>query len=342
MAKKSTAFSVIDLKKELNEGKLRPVYLFFGEESYIKGKYERKITDLIPDAGFPEFNHFKFEGSMTELSDYDDALESFPMMTDKKLILIRDSKIFKRANDDVKTFWQEKLKRLSDDTVIVFSEDEVDKRSVLYKAVQKAGAAVEFEYQNEADLVAWVTRRALKSKLKMTKDCAKYMVGIIDPGLSNLNNEFDKLEAYCTGTVTKTDIDRVVSKSMSIRIFDLTDAIMYRRADTAMKVVSELRTSNESAFGILYLLEGSAEKILKTKLCGTKNKFEAAKIVGIAPFIAEKYLQSAKFFSTDSLIRMITRVPEIDSEIKSGNIEQWAALEQYIAECIHYGGNAAK
>lgn len=342
MAKKTTAFSVTDLKKELAEGKLRPVYLLYGDESYIKGTYEHKIIDLIPDAGFPEFNHFRFEGSVTELSDYDDALESFPMMTDKKLVLIRDSKIFKRANEEIKSFWLEKLKRLADDTVIVFSEDEVDKRSVLYKAVQKAGAAVEFEYQSESDLVSWVIRRALKAKLKMSKDCAQYLVGIVDPGLSNLSNEFDKLESYCTGAITKTDIDKVVSKSMSIRIFDLTDAIMYGSADTAMKVVSELRTSNESAFGILYLLEGSAEKILKTKLCGTKNKFEAAKLVGIAPFLAEKYLRSAAHFSTDALIRMITRVPEIDSEIKSGNIEQWAALEQYIAECIYYGGGAAK
>lgn len=339
MAKKSTGFSKIDLKKELSEGKLRPVYLLFGEEGYIKEAYERKITEMIPDAGFPEFNHFKFDGTETELSEYDNALESFPMMTDKKLVLIRGSKIFKRANEEIKSFWLEKLNRLSSDTVIVFSEDEVDKRGVLYKAVQKAGAAVEFEFQNKADLVTWVNRRALKAKLKMTKDCAQYLVGIVDPGLNNLSNEFDKLEAYCSGVITKTDIDKVVSKSMSIQIFDLTDAIMYRSAATAMRVVNELRTSNESAFGILYLLEGSAEKILRTKLCGTKNKYEAAKLAGISPYIAEKYLKSAEGFSEKTLIRMITRVPEIDAAIKSGNIEQWAALEQYIAECIYWGIN---
>lgn len=336
MAKKTTGFSIIDLKKELDNGKLRPVYLLYGDESYIKDKYERKITDMVPDAGFPEFNHFRFEGSRAELSDYDDALESFPMMTDKKLVIIRDSKIFKRANEEVKSFWQEKLKRLSDDTVVVFIEDEVDKRSVLYKAVQKAGAAVEFEYQKEPELVSWVIRRALKAKLKISKDCAQYLVGIVDPGMSNLSNEFDKLEVYCSGMITKTDIDKVVSKSMSIRIFDLTDAIMYRRADIAMRVVNDLRASNESAFGILYLLEGSAEKILKTKLCGTKNKFEAAKIVGVQSFVAEKYIKSADFFSVESITRMITRVPEIDLDIKSGKIGEWAALEQYIAECIHY------
>lgn len=336
MAKQSASSTLIDLKKELSNNKLRPLYLLYGEESYLKGTYEKKISALVPDAGFPEFNHFRFEGTDIPLFDYDDAWEAFPMMTDRKLIVIRDCKIFKKANEEIKEFWLEKLKRLSDDTVVIFNEDEVDKRSVLYKTANKAGMVIEFKYQNERDLITWVNRQALNAKLKITKDCAAYLVGITDPGMSNLTNEFNKLVSYCEGSITKTDIDKVVSKAMSIRIFDLTDAIMYHDTNTAMKVVNELRTSNESAFGIMYLLESSAEKILKTKLCGNKNKYEVASAIGTAPFAADKYIKSADGFSTDSLIRMITRIPEIDSDIKAGKTEQWAALEQYIAECVYY------
>lgn len=336
MAVKSTDFSIVDLKKELSSGKLMPLYLFYGDEVYIKDTCEKKLMDLVPDGGFPEFNHFRFEGKDTELSEYDNALQSFPVMTDKKLVLIHDSGIFKHASDDVQAFWKNKFEHLSDDTVIVFSELSIDKRGILYKAAKKAGRVVEFAYQSESDLVTWIMRRALNAKLKISKDCASYLVGIVNPGLNSLNNEFIKLENYCDKVITKTDIDKVVSKSTELKIFDLTDAIMYRNASAAMRVVSELRTSNESAFGVLYLLESSAEKILKAKVCGTKNKYEAAKIIGTAPFAAGKYLSSADVFTEEHLIKMITRVPEIDLQIKSGNIEQWAALEQYIAECIYY------
>ena len=51
--------------------------------------------------------------------------------------------------------------------------------------------------------------------------------------------------------------------------------------------------------------------------------------------MADKYIASAAGFDEDKLVRMITRVPEIDFEIKLGLIEQWSALEQYIAECVH-------
>ena len=49
----------------------------------------------------------------------------------------------------------------------------------------------------------------------------------------------------------------------------------------------------------------------------------------------EKYINSAKGFSEDSLVWMLRRVAEIDLAIKEGRVEEWNALEQYVAECIY-------
>jgi len=333
MAKKNT--ELLLLKKELKEEKLRSVYLLFGDEGYLRDDYEKRIAALVPDAGFPEFNRFVFEGPDTPLSDYDDALESFPMMTDKKLIIIRDSRIFKKANEEVKEFWLKRLKEAADDTVIVFNEADADGRGVLYKAAKKAGMAVKFDYQSDADLVTWVNRQALKARLKMSKDTAQYLVAVADPGLGNLTNEFGKLTAYCEGSITKDDIDKVVSKAMTVVIFDLTDALTARDADKTMKVLSELRGSNQSGFGVLYLIYSNIKNILKMKLCGAKSKYDAAKLTGMSPYIAGKYFYSAQSFSEKELERMLIRIPEIDSEIKSGRAQEWPAVEQFVAECLH-------
>lgn len=335
MAKTSNDMTPDVLKKELSAGKLRPLYLFYGPEAYIKDKYKNKIADMVPDGGFPEFNRLKFEGRDAELSEYGDVLESFPMMAERRLILIKDSGIFKKAGDAEKGFWSERFKNASSDTVIIFDENEIDKRGVLYKEIKKRGSAVSFDYQNADDLTAWVNRQALKAKKKISKDTARYFVNIIEPGFSTLINEFDKLLNYCGEEITKTDVDRVASRSMQIIAFDLTNAIMEHDAAKAMRVVSGLRTSKESAFGILYLIYSSAEKLLKAKSAKTRNKFEAAQKLGVSPYVADMYLKSARSFSEDALKRMVIRVPEIDFEIKSGDIEQWTAVEQYIAECIY-------
>ena len=128
-----------EFKKQLKSGRLLPLYLFYGNEDYLRETYIKRVADMIPDGGFPEFNHIKLEGNDIPLSEYDDAWESFPMMTDKKLIHIKNSGIFvpsrREENDEnaakqkeKKEFWTEKLKRISDDTVVIFDEAAVDKR----------------------------------------------------------------------------------------------------------------------------------------------------------------------------------------------------------------------
>lgn len=328
--------ALLELKKNLKEGKLESLYLFFGDESYLKELYEKQIKELVPDGGFEDFNHIKFEGPDTALSEYDDAWESFPMMTDKKLIIIKDSQIFNRPNEEVKSFWQEKFKRVSDDTVVIFDETKIDKRSVTYKALIKNGVAVEFNYLSDADLVTWVNKQALNAKRKMSKETAYYFISVCDKGINNLQNEFNKLIDYCDNEITKTDVDKVVSKSLEVQIFDLTDAIMRHDANTAMEIVSGIRTSSESALGILYLINTTVEKMLKAKLMSGENISYIASKLGVAPFIAGKYVDGAKGFSEKLLIRMVMRIPEIDYEIKQGKLEMWTGVEQYIAECIYY------
>ena len=143
MAEKKNG-NLLKLKKQLKEGILAPLYVFYGEEDYLREMYVNRVKDCVPDGGFPDFNHIKIEGRDVAFSEYDDAWESFPMMTEKKLIHIKDSGIFQlksgkdeASTEEKKEFWTEKFKRISDDTVVIFDETSVDKRSALYKAAAK-------------------------------------------------------------------------------------------------------------------------------------------------------------------------------------------------------------
>ena len=61
--------------------------------------------------------------------------------------------------------------------------------------------------------------------------------------------------------------------------------------------------------------------------------------LGGSLFVARKYIYSAKGFSEDSLVWMLRRVAEIDLAIKEGRVEEWNALELYVAECIYRSHN---
>lgn len=341
MAKAAKKNDIIELKAQLSKGTLQPLYVFYGEEEYLKELYIKKIIDMVPDAGLEEFNRITISGQVN-YSEYDEAWEGMPMMTDKRTLLIRDSNIFtitKKGdvvppNEEQRGFWLEKFKRLSDDTVVIFCEKNTDGRSSLLKAAKKAGFAVECKYMSLPDLKAWVVKEALKAGKKIDDKLAEYLVSIVDEGLNNLEHELNKLLAYCDDTITKTDIDKVVSKAVQVQIFDITDGITEGNAAKVFRILNDLRTQKQSAFGILYLIYSNVEKMLHLKLAGATNQNEAAKLLGTTSWIASRYVRAAAGFSEAALSQLVTRVPEIDYEIKSGVITEWQALEQYIFEAL--------
>ena len=118
-------------------------------------------------------------------------------------------------------------------------------------------------------------------------------------------------------------------------MFELTDAIMAGNTGKAMETLTDLKTVRENAFTLLYLMFSTFEKMLHVKVMQGAAQGEIAAELGVAPFIARKYIDGARGFSERSLVWMVRRVAEIDLAIKEGRVEDWAALEQYVMECIH-------
>lgn len=324
------------LKQQIREKNPGRMYLLYGEEVYLKETYLARLSKLVPDGGFADFNRIVLDGKSLTPEKADDALESFPMMSEKKLVLIQDSGIFKSANAETKEYWTKRLADIPDYVMLIFDEKEVDKRSALYKTAAKAGLDVEFTYIQEYELVAWVEREAGKAGKKITKDNAQYLIAVCDPGLASLNRELDKLIHYCGEEIYRTDIDKVVSKAMHVQVFALADRIAEGNADGAMQLLADLETAREPAFKLLYLLFASFDKMLHCKLMLAEgaSPAEVAKKVGIAPFLVNKYAGAARKLSNQYLADRVAAVAQIDMAIKSGEIGEWQALEQYVLDSL--------
>ncbi len=327
----------IEFKKDIRENKIRNLYLFFGDEVYIKEAYINKLKEIIDDGGFPDFNHIFIDEKETNFTAINDAIEGFPMMSEKKLVILKNSGIFSKPKEDVREFWLRRINSIPEYVTLVFDEETIDKRSSLYKQTAKSGLLVEFEFLAEADMIAWVEREARNHKKVISKNNAAYMVSICDEGLSYVKNELDKLINFCEQEITLSDIDRLVSKSLSVRVFELSDAIMLKNSNKALSLINDFKTVKESAFKILYLLSGTFDKLLRIKLMleDGASLSDISEKIGLKPFIVKKYIDSGKKFSKDYLIERIMRVAEIDLSIKEGIIDEWTALEQYVMESVN-------
>ena len=91
------------LAKEINSGNFSPVYILFGEDSYLKKYYSDKICNNAYD-GDPFFNLQKFDGDAS-LQDVYDAVVQFPMMSSKKCVLLSDYDFEHASKNDFDKLW---------------------------------------------------------------------------------------------------------------------------------------------------------------------------------------------------------------------------------------------
>ncbi|MCR4718632.1 MAG: DNA polymerase III subunit delta [Firmicutes bacterium] len=327
------------LKKQLKSGEFGNLYLFFGEETFVKDSYVKYMQGLVPDDGFSDFNQIFIDGSDAEFDRIDDAIDSFPVMAEKKVIIIKNSGIFKpkiTGGDEVRDFWQKRLSNLPDFVILIFDEQEADKRSSLYKLVSKHGLAVEFSYMKDYELVAWIVRETQKNGKKISKSTAEYLLSLCDPGISNIKNELLKLFNYCGDEIYQSDVEKVVSKPLSVVIFDITDAILKGDRDSAVATLLKLQENKVSAFNVMYLLSSNFDKLLRCKLLLKENAtYDAiASKLKLSPYVARKYISDCKGFSEDFLIERICKTAEYDFKIKQGLIDEQTALISYVTEAL--------
>jgi len=330
--------SIDILKKQLKEGNFSNIYVFFGEEEFLKEYYFQQLKSKIVEEALKDFNYTVFEGKGNDMQLVQNTIEAFPVMSEHKMVVIKDSGILKSPKAEEKEFWKRVLSDVPPYVCLVFLEKEVDQRSKLFGMLKKQGVVVDFKYLKAADLVSWVNRAFMKYGKKINNEDIIYLLENCDVGMTVIKNEIDKVVHYCGSReiVTRSDIDAVISRSTESKVFDMIDAIMEKNNQYAFQLLNDMMILKEPVPKILTLLSRHFSNVLRTKLLLNQGIPAAgiASEMDIKPFVAKKYVNHAKHFSVEYLHNMLNECLAIDTEIKTGKADGWIALEMLIAKCL--------
>lgn len=323
------------IQAQLKSGDLKQVYLFFGEEEFLKEYYFDELKKNLCREPL-EFNFALFEGDKIAWTQVDEAIDAPPLMAEKKLVTVRDSGIFKSHDAAADAYWKQRLDDLPEYVCVVFYEKQAKKNTALYKAVKKHGEVLEFPYLKENELLGWVVRGCQKQGLKIDRAAAKHLIRVCDGSMSNIKRELEKLFSYCNAVITKSDIDKIAAKMPQARVFEMINAIMKKDGHSVFMHLGELKTLKESPFLALALLCTSFERILHAKLLAEQgaHRSEIATQLGVPPFFVNDYTAAARCFSKPFLRQAICECAEIDFAVKQGKIDVWLAIEQFLAQCV--------
>ena len=90
--------SIPNIAKEIQAGKVRPVYLLCGEEDYLIEDTLKKMLDaLLDDPATRDFNLDILDGVTVSVRDVLSAVEVYPMMSDWRVVVVRESTVFQKT-----------------------------------------------------------------------------------------------------------------------------------------------------------------------------------------------------------------------------------------------------
>jgi DNA polymerase-3 subunit delta len=323
------------VKEDIKSKKIKGCYLLFGEEQFLMAKTQKELEKAVVDEAAAVMNRDFFDGA-PEIGKVIDAAETMPFLSDRRLVVIKDSGLFKdgRKNDTEKM--AEYITDIPASTCIIFAEKEVDKRNKLYKAVAKCGIAEEFSKTNEKDAVKAIAAILRREKINCMPQTVEYIIHSIGCDMASLEKEVGKLIAYkgAGATVEKEDVDSVCAKTLEARVFDLVKAVGMRNPAQAMEIYRGLLIQREQPLKILALVARQFKIMLQCKvlLAQGKTANEIKDITGQNYYSVKECSLQCRNFTEETLKKAVFECLEADTDIKSGKMDGETAIELLIAK----------
>lgn len=337
--------TVDNLEKELKQGKLNSIYLFYGEELYLLENAVKRIRklfgELVLGINYIQINENNIDNLISDI-------ETPAFGFSKKLIIVKNAGLLKKErktnskeNDELQKkiakYLKENIGIIKDTTVLVFIESDITK-SELVKVIEENGIECNFERLKPIEIKQRLKTICNLYEVNINEQNLNLLIETSGTDMQCLINEIRKLIEYTVkgGTITRETIEKLATKEFEARIFDLTDNIGKKDISKTMQILKELIYNKEPIQKILITLYNHLKRIYLTKLCIEKNR-DIISVLKLKPnqtFLVNKYKRQAQYFKTDELRNILGELINLDKNYKSGLIDINIGLEAILCAYI--------
>jgi DNA polymerase-3 subunit delta len=327
---------------EIKRGQVRPLYLLYGEETYLARRLEQAIVDslLPPEDRDMSLTVLDRDSPLAELIN---LVETVPFLGGKNVILSRGTNLFRGGKgedggDAAEGRLLKLLENIPEYSHLVFAANEADKRRKLYKAVERCGAVVDVSPVKAKDVRPWLMAKLGELGKKMAPDAMEHLLSAVSlmPQLSLglLDGELEKMALYAAGpAISRKDVMTVMAAVPEVSVFAMVEAVSQKQTAKALTMLEEQLAAGESAIKLLALLARQVRHLwLARELAGRgADSRKVAEELGVPPFVGEKLVRQSRGFAAPVLRRTMVAFAAADRDLKSGRADKFV-LEKLVIE----------
>lgn len=328
-----------ELKRAIKEGAPKRLYVFYGEEAFLRDDCLARLKEALLPPGLEDFNLHTAQGKECSADWIEQAVDCLPVMSEHTLVVVTDFDLFGQG-DKNKERLAEILSDLPDYCCLVFVYDLLaykpaakDKLAALLK---QEGAAVNFQRQEQKTLAAWICRQFEKAGKAVDSSDAEYLIFLVGDLMHDLSAEIGKIVAYAPNQrVTRGDMDAVAIPKVEAVVYQMTDAMARKDFDKAASVLADLLHSREPAVMILSVMGKYFRQLYTARLflSAGKGREEFMDVWAMkSGYQADKLLGAARGFSLPWCRYAVRRCAETDILLKNSYGQEGEVLTGLLME----------
>ena len=255
---------------EVEGKKLRPVYVFVGDEVFFRKRFREAILEHLVPSDLRDFSLFDFDLAETDLTEVLDRARTPSLMAPFQVFFVRGVKtLFGRGSNEEKLAAIESYcKDPNPDALLIFVADHIsipaDARRMemtdkeRYERIREDHGAV---LRNRGvgargrERSRSLDRGVLQRRdVKMDTDGARELVDALGGDMMMVSNELEKLILYVgeKKRITLGDVETMVLAAKQRSLYELTDAISAKDRVRALEVLDAILSTgdgDEAAIG---------------------------------------------------------------------------------------------
>jgi len=345
---------------ELESRKLRPAYVFVGDEAFFRKRFRDAILEHLVPADLRDFSLFEFDLAENDLAEVLDRARTPSLMAPFQVFFVRGVKnLFGRGSNEEKlAAIEEYCKNPNPDALIVFVADHIsipadvrrmemqdkERYQRIRETMGQYCGIVELARVEEGEAVRWISEYCASrpAPVKMDPDGARELVDALGGDMMMISNELEKLMLYvgARNRITLGDVETMVLAAKQRSLYELTDAISAKDRERALEVLDAILSSGEgeeAAIGHIYMLAKTFRQMLVILERNVRDQrmLWAALWQGfrVPPFAADDIIKQARRYkSRRDLARAIRLVAKADLAVRSNPVSKRMVLEQLVID----------
>ena len=322
--------------KKISAENLPPILVLSGDDI---GQFEWMKEQLLKKVGYDssDLNYSYFDMKETAYSEVELDLVSLPFFADEKIVIldhfvdVTTAKKRYLTDDELQSFEGYLSAPLETTRLIVIAEGKLDSKRRIVKLLKRDAQLLEATELKEQELRAHFAEE-IKS-LGLAIDSQAFDQLLIKSGFdfSEIQKNLEFLKTYKgASSITITDIEEAIPKTLQDNLFDLIQMILKKQIDSARSLVKDLRLQGEDEIKLLAILLSQFRIYTQVKLLKQEGRTESqivsdlSELTGrkVNPYQVKFALRDSRGISLSYLEQALCLLIDTDFQMKSGTYEK--------------------